>query len=115
MPQHPSPQPETIAPQFEWDAKKNKANVAKHDLSFEDASRAFSGPMLSRVDDRREYGEERWIALGRIEDIAVVIAYTIRFDKVRIISARKANRNETKAYEQVFGQEIRENRNQPPA
>lgn len=103
MSEHPFP--ETAEPQFEWDARKNKANVLKHDISFENARRAFSGPMLSRIDDRRDYGEVRWHGLGRIEDVVIMIAYTMRSGKVRIISARKANRNETKAYEQAFGQE----------
>lgn len=105
MTEHPFPRTEATEPQFEWDAKKNKANVAKHDFSFEDARRAFSGPMLNRVDDRRDYGEERWIGLGRIKGVVVVIAYTMRSGRTRLISARKASRNETKTYEQVFGPE----------
>ena len=99
------PWTETGALRFEWDAEKNRANVIKHGFSFENASRAFSGPMSSRIDDRRDYGEERWIGLGRIEGVVIAIAYTARSDKVRIISARKANRNEAKAYEQALGQE----------
>lgn len=105
MTERPFPPPETISLRFEWDTEKNKANVTKHDLGFENARRAFSGPMLSRSDNRRDYGEQRWIGLGRIEDAVVVIAYTVRSDKVRIISARKANRNEAKTYEQAFGPE----------
>jgi uncharacterized protein len=104
----PFPPPEAIGLQFEWDPEKNKANVAKHDLGFENVRRAFSGPMLSRIDGRRDYGEERWIGLGRIEDAVVVVAYTMRSDKVRIISARKANRNEAKTYKQTFGPESSE-------
>lgn len=103
MTERPFPPPETIALRFEWDPEKNRANVAKHDLGFANASGAFSGPMLSRIDDRRDHGEERWIGLGKIEDVVVAIAYTVRSDKVRIISARKANRNEAKTYEQAFG------------
>lgn len=103
MTEHPFPRSETVERRFEWDARKNKANVAKHDLSFEDARRAFSGPMLSRIDKRRDYGEERWVGLGRIKGVVVVIAYTMRSDKTRLISARKASRNETKTYEQIFG------------
>ena len=105
MPERPFPPTGATELRFEWDAKKNRANAAKHGIAFENASRAFSGPMLSRIDDRRDYGEERWIGLGRIDDVVVVIAYTVRSDKVRIISARKANRNETKAYEQALDQE----------
>lgn len=105
MSERPSRPTETVPLQFEWDTQKDKANVLKHGLSFERARRAFSGPLLRRIDDRRDYGEERWIGLGRIEDVVIMIAYTMRSNKVRIISARKANRNEAKAYEQALGRE----------
>ena len=97
------PFPETAELEFEWDPRKNRANVLKHDISFENARRAFSGPMLHRIDKRRNYGEVRWLGLGRINDVVVMIAFTMRSGKVRIISARRANRNEAKEYEQIFG------------
>ena len=86
---------------FEWDPGKNAANVAKHGFGFETAARAFGGPTLRRPDDRRDYSEERWIALGTIDDVVVAVVYTIRSGKVRIISARKANGNERKAHEEA--------------
>ena len=87
---------------FEWDPGKGAANVAKHDIDFATAARAFSEPMLRRPDDRRDYGEERWIALAMIDGIVIVIVYTVRSERIRIISARKANRNEKKTYEQAI-------------
>lgn len=97
------PYPETAELEFAWDSKKDRANVLKHDIRFENARRAFSGPMLHRIDNRRDYGEVRWLGLGRIDDVVVMIAYTMRSGKVRIISARKASRNETKEHEKIFG------------
>ena len=89
---------------FEWNEAKNRANVEKHGISFEEAQRAFDGPVLRRVDDRRDYGEERWLALGLVANDVCVVAYTMRAGKVRIISARKANRNEASAYTTRLGQ-----------
>lgn len=89
---------------FAWDPDKDVANRAKHGLGFETAARAFAEPMLRRRDDRRDYGEERWIALGRIEDVTIVVVYTMRGDAVRIISARKANRHEKKIYDDARAQ-----------
>lgn len=84
---------------FAWDPDKNDANIAKHGLGFGMATRAFDEPMLRRRDERHDYGEERWIALGRVEDVTVAIVYTMRGDTVRIISARKANRHEKEIYD----------------
>lgn len=84
---------------FEWDEAKNAANLAKHGISFEEAKLIFEGPMLSRIDARFEYGEERRISIGMIEaTVAVVVVHTDRSGTTRIISARLANREERKRY-----------------
>ncbi|PIZ25733.1 MAG: hypothetical protein COY47_04345 [Chloroflexi bacterium CG_4_10_14_0_8_um_filter_57_5] len=44
---------------FEWDKQKNKANIEKHGLDFADAHKVFESPMLVRIDDREDYGEDR--------------------------------------------------------
>ena len=87
---------------FEWDPGKDAVSVAKHDVDFATAARAFSEPMVRRPDDRHDYGERRWIALAVIDGIVIVIVYTVRSGRIRIISARKANRNEKKTYEQAI-------------
>ena len=92
--------------EFEWDSDKNEANIDKHGLDFENVIRAFSEPMLKRLDDRRDYGEERWIALGKVDGLVIVAVFTDRAGKVRIISARKANANERKAYAQACESEV---------
>ena len=58
-------------------------------------------PMLSLLDGREDYGEERWIALGWIKAVMGVVVYVERTDDViRIISARKATKSEVRRYEQ---------------
>lgn len=83
----------------EWDPVKAAANVAKHGVRFEYAARVFLDPhRRDTVDDRRDYGEERWVALGSIEGRVYVVTYTMRGRRVRLISARKANPREQARY-----------------
>lgn len=58
--------------EFEWDEAKNRSNLEKHGISFEEASLIFDGPVLTYPDDRFEYGEVRWRSIGKIEEISVV-------------------------------------------
>ena len=84
---------------YEWDRNKNDENLRKHGLSFEDAPEVFDGRCLTFEDIRIDYGEERYITLGHLEGRLVVIAHTPRGENTRIISMRKANSRERKAYE----------------
>jgi hypothetical protein len=83
---------------FEWNESKNLINLEKHLIDFEDAIAIFLGPTLEVEDDRRDYGEVRMIALGETMGYVLAVVFTIRDDVYRIISARKANRNERNAY-----------------
>jgi uncharacterized DUF497 family protein len=83
---------------YEWDEAKNRKNIAKHGLSFEDAEQVFDGPCVTFVDERFAYGEERLIALGLLAGRLVVIAHAPRDEGTRIISMRKGNRREEKIY-----------------
>jgi uncharacterized protein len=84
---------------FEWDEAKNRANVAKHGISFELARQIFDGIVLSRVDGRLDYGETRILLIGAVDQTAIiVVAHTDRHDRFGIISARPANRKERKRY-----------------
>jgi uncharacterized protein len=83
---------------IEWDDKKNKININKHNIDFNDAYKIFENPILTKVDDRFDYGEKRWIGLGQLENICVVFVFTMRGKKFRIISIRKANQNEKEVY-----------------
>jgi uncharacterized DUF497 family protein len=88
---------------YEWDEAKNRANLAKHGLSFEDAEQVFCGPCVTFEDDRFDYGEERLITLGLLAHRLVVIAHTPRDEGTRIISMRKGNRREQKIYQERLG------------
>ena len=89
--------------EFIWDEDKNQQNIAKHGLSFEDASKIFDGFTLDLLDDRFEYGELREISIGLIDGLAVVtVAHTDRAGLCRIISARPAIKSERKRYEQAI-------------
>ncbi len=84
--------------EFEWDNNKNKANYEKHGLNFKDAKLIFAGKTVSFHDDREDYGEERFITLGELQNRVVVIVHTQRNFIMRIISMRKANEREKKIY-----------------
>ena len=88
--------------EFEWDEAKNEANMAKHGISFRGAARIFDGPTLAFEDDRRDYGETRMVATGLLGDREIHVVYTMRGELCRIISARRARRDERRAYRQVF-------------
>jgi uncharacterized DUF497 family protein len=84
---------------FEWDEQKAAQNLAKHKVTFEFAQRVFLDPYrLDAEDTRYDYGEERRLTLGRIEWRLYAVAYTMRREIVRLISARKANRREQRRY-----------------
>lgn len=85
----------------EWDNAKSRSNLTKHGLAFADAEAVLDGPCVTFVDDRFDYGEERFITLGLLIGRVVVIAHAPRGDDItRIISMRKANRREQKIYAQ---------------
>jgi uncharacterized DUF497 family protein len=81
---------------FEWDDDKSRANVRKHGIDFEDASEVFYGPIILRQSNRNN--EERWIAIGSLEDRLITVVFTRRADVIRIISARRARKNEEREY-----------------
>ena len=90
---------------FEWDGDKNAANIDKHGIDFTDAKRIFEGPTLERIDDRKAYGETRVAAVGVVENRELFVVYTTRGRTRRIISARKANRHERKAYREAINKD----------
>lgn len=83
---------------LEWDAGKNQANFTKHGLCF-DNFEGFDAEPLVLVDDRRDYGEERFRAFGRINGVPHAIAYTARGKNMRLISFRRAHEKEVARYE----------------
>jgi uncharacterized protein len=83
---------------FEWDEAKRENNLAKHGVDFRRAVQVFRGRVVERFDQRRNYGEIRIRCVGEIDGRAYVVIYTWRGPNRRIISARKANERETRAY-----------------
>lgn len=81
---------------FEWDKFKSEANLAKHGIDFEDASAIFYRPIVLRRSDR--HNEERWIAIGALEARFIAVVFTRRAEVIRIISARRARKNEESEY-----------------
>jgi len=88
---------------YEWDEAKNRKNIAKHGLSFEDAEQVLAGPCVTFEDDRFAYGEERFITLGLLAGRLVVIAHSPRDEGTRVISMRKGNRREQTIYQKRLG------------
>ena len=89
---------------FEWDENKNAENIRKHGLDFADARQVFQNPMLVKLDDREDYGEDRWIGIGIISSgIVVVFIFTEKEQEmIRMISMRKATKNERTRYEKAI-------------
>ncbi len=83
---------------FEWDENKRLKNIEKHGIDFADAVKVFEGFITKRQDTRADYGEERFIAVGLLNGIEIAVIHTIRGDKTRIISARRARREERAVY-----------------
>lgn len=85
--------------QFEWDDGKDEVNRTKHGIGFEEAKFIFIHPVVTAQDDRRDYGENRFISYGRIvRAVVIAVVHTMRRGRIRLISARKANRKEKRAY-----------------
>ena len=87
--------------QFEWDAAKAAENLAKHGVSFDDASTVFSDPLAGTILDPRHSADEvRFVTIGfSTSQRLLVVAHSDRDDRVRIISARRATRRERRKYE----------------
>lgn len=87
--------------QIEWDPAKNQSNKAKHGLDLAGAAEVFGGLVAVAEDLRRDYGEPRYKAIGMLGDMVVSVAFTVRGERVRVISLRRAGRKERRAYEEA--------------
>ena len=91
-----------MAYNFEWDPEKAKENLEKHDVSFAEASTAFADLLsMNMPDPDHSEGEHRFIVMGMSDRYRLlVVSYTDRPPRTRIISARLATRSERKQYEE---------------
>lgn len=87
--------------EFEWDEGKRQSNRKKHGIDFAKASKIFRKETLD-FEDTRDYNEQRYLAIGETEGSIITVVYTYRNDKIRIISARKASKNEKRIYYQSY-------------
>ena len=99
--------------EFEWDEPKRLSNLQKHGIDFVRACQIFDGYTVEFEDNRYDYedtgfevaskprdvrGEDRYIAVGKMNEQILTVVYTYRRDKIRLISARQATRYERKLY-----------------
>ena len=85
--------------QFEWDEDKRRANIAKHGFNFTDVGPVFVDPLrVIYPVDRRDLAELRWVLLGRIEERVMHVVFTMRHNRIRMISARIAHAKERALY-----------------
>lgn len=88
---------------FEWDDRKDGENVRKHGMSLAEARWMFEAPMLVALDDREDYGEDRWIGIGNIFSTTPVVVFVERGDDViRVLSLRKALAHERDRFEHAL-------------
>lgn len=92
--------------EFTWDLRKNRVNARKHGISFETVMSVFDDPLHVTVQDREIDGEIRWQTIGMANDLQVlIVAHTVEDEGqeeevIRILSARKATRQERRIYAQ---------------
>ena len=84
---------------YSWDEEKNRSNLARYGIAFEDALRIFDGPTVEKVDDRFDYGEIRVYAVGLVNGLEITVVYADENDdERRIISAWRAEPHERRSY-----------------
>lgn len=89
---------------FEWDTRKRRSNLEKHEVDFAELESLFAGQTVTVPDERFEYGEQRFMTVGLLKDIVVTVAHTETDEVIRIISARRST-----LYEQeIYFKEIRQ-------
>lgn len=88
---------------IEYDFNKQQATLAHRGLDFNDVPTVFAGKTLAMIDDRQNYGEERIITVGTLSERVVIIVWTPRGKKRRIISMRYANERERQRYTHRLG------------
>lgn len=84
---------------FDWDPLKAAANEAAHGVTFDTGCKVFKDAFaIDWLDDREDYGEDRFVIIGMVDYSVLYVAYTVRGDVIRIISARGAEPHERRRY-----------------
>jgi uncharacterized DUF497 family protein len=84
--------------EFEWDEAKRKSNLRSHGIDFVGIEKVFGGETVTILDDRFNYGEERFVTFGLLDGRVVTIAHTEADGVIRLISVRKATKYEESNY-----------------
>ncbi|WVN41068.1 BrnT family toxin [beta proteobacterium MWH-UniP1] len=87
--------------QITCDSRKREGTLLARAIDFAHADRVFAGLHLTREDTRWDYGEKRFVTFGTIEGLFVILVWTDRFPSLHVISMRRANRREQKAYQVI--------------
>ena len=95
-----------MSKRVEWDEAKRRANLDKHGIDFVDLPAVLMGDVLTYEDDRYDYGECRYVTLGQLGPIVVLIAHTETDDTIRIIHARKAGKAHVDQYFKEIGNRL---------
>ncbi len=90
--------------EIEFDQNKRIKTLVERGLDFADAGKVFAGITATAPDTRKNYGEHRFITMGLLDGRMVVLVWTKRGEKRRIISMRKANEREQKRFTDRLGQ-----------
>ena len=94
---------------FEWDENKRVTNLEKHGLDFLDTPKIFEDPVVTIRDNRFDYHEDRFFTLGMLFGRIVALSHTERNEGIRVISLRKANKNEQERYITEIANRLGEN------
>ncbi|MEO1353255.1 MAG: BrnT family toxin [Cyanobacteria bacterium J06635_15] len=84
--------------EFEWDETKRSINLNKHGIDFADVPPVFDGDTVTMEDDRYDYGEDRFVTFGLLQGRVLAVVHTETDDVIRLISVRKATKNEQRLY-----------------
>ena len=87
---------------YEWDEAKRWSNIEKHRVDFRVAVFIFDGPVVLEPDLRRDYGEERFLATGFVDDDCFVVTHTRRGGAIRLISAWKGGRHDRRKHQTLY-------------
>lgn len=88
--------------EFEWDEEKRQAVLIERNVDLLDAALIFEGPVITEPDNRRDYGEPRFVSLGMVEGKAFYVVHTNREGVVRLITAWQGGRNGKRKHQARF-------------
>lgn len=87
---------------FEYDEEKRRLVIKTRGVDILYAAQIFEGEILSRIDDRQDYGEERFISMGMVGEECFVVVHTQRIDTIRLITAWKGGQDERDIYQNAI-------------